>query len=119
MVLAGCGAGQDTSIHSPEPSPTQFDGLRRWLTTERQEKLADVVATQAKDHGWAAGCVFRYHADESVLHEFSWPAGKAAYSVVNDPNLYPAIVMYVQGSTKASGSFKEVRPGAAFCYVPE
>lgn len=97
----------------------QSDGPMSWLTTERQEKLADVVATVARDHGWAAGCVFRYHTDETVLHEFPWPAGKAAYSVVNDPGLYPAMVLYVEGTQRVSGGFKKVLPGAAFCYVPE
>lgn len=121
IVAAVAGACTDTARPKPTPvpSPTQFDGLRSWLTTERQEALADMVSTVAREHGWAAGCVFRYHPDEAVLHEFAWPAVKAAYSVVNDPKLYPAIVMYVEGSTTATGSFREVLPDAAFCYVPE
>jgi hypothetical protein len=119
LILSACGSERSTQSPTPDPSPTRFDGLRGWLTPERQERLADQVTTVAKDHGWAAGCVFRYHVDESVLHAFPWPAGTAAYSVVNDSELYPAIVMYVEGTTKASGNFKEVLPDAAFCYVPE
>lgn len=119
LALVGCGTSDETPSPTAAPSPTQFDGLRRWLTTERQEHLADLVTTVAKDHGWAADCVFRYHAHESVLDEFPRPPGEAAYSFVNDPALQPAIVVYVESPVKAGGSFKEVLPGSSFCYVPE
>src|SRR5690349_22127649 len=104
LLLSACGSEARTNEPRVAPSPTKFDGLRGWLTPDRQERLADQVTTVARDHGWAAGCVFRYHVDEAVLHEFPWPAGTAAYSVISEPELYPAIVMYVEGDTKASGS---------------
>ena len=92
----------------------------RWLTIERQERLADTVATLSKEHGWAAGCVFRSNADETIIDEFARPAGIAAYSFVNDFELRPAVVLYVEGATKASGSYREHIPDAlSFCYVPE
>ena len=73
-----------------------------------------------EDHGWAAGCVFRYTADETILDEFARPTGTSAYSFVNDANLAPAVVLFVEGDTKASGSNREHIPDAvSFCYVPE
>jgi hypothetical protein len=64
--------------------------------------------------------VFRWTADETVIDDFWRPAGTAAYSFVNDPELRPAVVVYVEGETKAFGSFNEVVPdGVTFCYVPE
>lgn len=119
ISLAACSSSDPPVEPTPAPSPTQFDGLRRWLTTERQERPADLISTVAKDHGWAAGCVFRYNANEAVLDDFPRPPGEAAYSFVNDPDLRPAIVVYVEGPVKASGSHKEVLPGSSFCYVPD
>lgn len=73
VMVARC-TDDSTPRPTPVPSPTHIDGLRSWLTTERQEALADTVSTVAHEHGWAAACVFRYHPDESVLREFAWPA---------------------------------------------
>jgi hypothetical protein len=121
LAAAACTSGDDPD--GPEPTipaiPTLSDNLDRWLTTERQERLADLVLTTAKQRGWAAGCVFRYNWDDKVLNEFPSPAGKAAYSVVSDPKLAPALIMFVEGSTKAGGSYGEFLYGSAFCYVPE
>lgn len=85
ITVYACSQSEPPEAPTPEPSPTQFDGLQRWLTTDRQERLADLVTTVAKDHGWAAGCVFRYHADEAVLDEFPRPPGAAAYSLSTTP----------------------------------
>ena len=64
--------------------------------------------------------MFRWTADETVADDFARPFGTAAYSFVNDPELRPAVVVYVEGEKKASGSFDEVVPdGVTFCYVPE
>ncbi len=100
----------------------------RWLTEERQERLADTVTTLAKEHDWAAGCVFRWTADEAVVDEFTRPEGTAAYSFVNDPELRPAVVVYVEGvlclrGGRVSGGHpgtegqlhRQVRGGAGGC----
>ena len=120
-LFAGC--SQPDSEVSPSPRPTStatVPPLSRWLTEERQERLADIVTTLSKEHGWAAGCVFRWTADGTVVDDFSRPVGTAAYSFVNDPQLKPAVVVFVEGGKKASGSFNEVVPdGVTFCYVPE
>ena len=70
---------------------------RPWLTTDRQERFADTVSTLSKEQGWAAGCVFRYNVNEEVVAKITRPPGTAAYSVVNDPELRPALVVYVEG----------------------
>lgn len=121
LVTLGCSASDEPPQTDPTiPAiPTLSDNLNRWLTAERQERLADLVVTTAKEHGWAAGCVFRYNWDDKVLKEFPWPAGKAAYSVVNDPKLAPALIMFVESSATAVGSYDEFLYGSAFCYVPE
>ncbi|MEO8538138.1 MAG: hypothetical protein ABI577_00240 [bacterium] len=123
LVLVSSGCSNDPArpvVDAPTAAiPTLTDGLGRWLKTERQERLADLVVTTAKEHGWAAGCVFRYHADQSILDEFPRPPGKAAYSFVSDPRLAPAIVVFVEGPVRTGGSFNEVLAGADFCYVPE
>jgi hypothetical protein len=91
-----------------------------WLTVERQERLADTVESIRERHGWAAGCVFRYNADESIFDEFERPSGTAAYSFVTDPELRPAVVLFVEDATKGSGSYREHIPDAvSFCYVAE
>jgi hypothetical protein len=91
-----------------------------WLTTERQERLADTVETVREEHGWAAGCVCRYHADETIFDEFERPVGTAAYSFVSDPALAPAVVLFVEGDVRASGSYREHIPDAvSLCYVPD
>jgi hypothetical protein len=118
-VMAACSEPDQQESPSPTARPT-VDPLSRWLTEERQERLADTVTTVAKEHGWAVGCVFRWTADETVVDDFSRPTGTAAYSFVNDPELRPAVVVFVEGETMASGSFDEVVPdGVTFCYVPE
>ena len=124
-LLSGCQIeystkGEDiTTIPTPTRVATSTPSLR-WLTIERQERLADTVLTLSKEHGWAAGCVFRYNADETMFEEFSRPAGTAAYSFVNDSELRPAVVLYVEGATKASGNYREHIPDAvSFCYVAE
>jgi hypothetical protein len=120
MFLVAC-SEPDNDVPPPGPTgPATVHPLSRWLTEERQERLADTVTTLAKEHGWAAGCVFRWTADEAVVDEFARPFGAAAYSFVTNPELRPAVVVYVEGETKASGSFNEVIPdGVTFCYVPE
>jgi hypothetical protein len=118
--LCACSADPQGEL-SLAPTPTAtVDPLIRWLTEERQERLADTVTTLAKEHKWAAGCVFHWNADESVVDEFPRPFGTAAYSFVNNRELRPAIVVYVEGQTIGSGSFNEVVPdGVTFCYVLE
>jgi len=72
-------------------------------------------------HGWAAGCVFRYNADETIVEEFERPAGTAGYSFVTDRELAPAVVLFVEGLVTASGRYREYIPdhGISFCYEPE
>ena len=119
MLLVGCSTGSDEVPATPTARPTSTPSLS-WLTDARQERIADTVETLTKKHGWAAGCVFRYNADETILKGSERPTGIAAYSFVTDLELAPAVVMYVEGSTKASGSYREYVPDpASFCYVPE
>ena len=108
LTLAGCTEEQVTEP-TDQPRPTSTPSLS-WLTVERQERLADTVETIRTEHGWAAGCVFRYNAHETVFDEFERPAGTAAYSFVTDPELAPAVVLYVEGSTNGSGSYREHVP---------
>ena len=100
MRFAGCSEADRDASPSPQPTSTAtVHPLSEWLTEERQERLADMVTTLAKEHGWA-GCVFRWTADESAGNEFPRPLGTAAYSFVNDPELRPAVVVFVEGETK-------------------
>jgi len=76
VFILGCGQQEHQGL-APTIQATLTPRLD-WLTLDRQERLADTVSTIAKQHGWAAGCVFRYNADESVLDQFARPEGRAA-----------------------------------------
>lgn len=116
LVLVACSSAIEPTPTVPRPTATPN---LNWLTDARQERLADAVETLRIKHGWAAGGVFRWNADESVLQEFSRPDGTAAFSFVSEPELRPAVVMYVEAAVKASGSYREHLSAASFCYVPE
>lgn len=119
LALVGC---SEAAPAEPTATPvyTEPTPSLRWLAEERQERLADTVETLRLKHGWAAGCVFRYNADPTIFDEFARPAGRAAYSFVADPDLAPAVVLIVERSTSASGSYREHIPDpVSFCYVAE
>ena len=120
MLLVGCSDGSDEVPATPTVRPTSTPSLSR-LTDARQERLADTVSTLSRKHGWAAGCVFRYNADETIFDEFERPAGTAGYSFVTDREVAPAVVLFVEGLVTVSGSYREYIPdnGVSFCYVPE
>lgn len=101
-----------------QPVPATSTPSLSWLTPARQERLADAVESLSLKHGWAAGCVFRWNADEPILDDIPRPAGEAGYSFAIDPELRPAILVYVEGAGR-SGSYREQLASAAFCYVPD
>jgi hypothetical protein len=118
-VLAACSDGGPAIEPTPTTRATSTPSLS-WLTVARQERVADTVESIREEHGRAAGCVFRYNADETIFDEFARPEGTAAYSFVVDTDLAPAVVLFVEGDVKASGSYREHIPDAvSFCYVPE
>ena len=54
VFLACC---SDASPPEPTATPAHLEPTPslRWLTLERQERLADVVESIRMNHGWAAG----------------------------------------------------------------
>jgi hypothetical protein len=66
-----------TGLTDSDGAPGHSTPSLSWLIIERQERLAETVETLRAEHGWAAGCVFRYSADETIFSVFSRPAGTA------------------------------------------
>jgi hypothetical protein len=53
--------------------------------------------------------------------EFERPAGRAAYSLVTDPELAPAVVLFVEAVRKHRGATagEHIPDPVSFCYVAD